>query len=100
MKVKPVSVMIKPSTSKGKKKMAVFVMSDGTREIVHFGQAGASDFTQHKDEERKKRYLDRHRTREDWNNPLTAGSLSRWILWNLPTLKDSISNFKKRFKLK
>ena len=100
MRIKPVSVVIKPSSLKSKKKMAVFVMSDGTRETVHFGQAGASDFTKNKDEERKKRYLDRHRERENWNDPLTPGALSRWILWNLPTLKDSILDFKKRFSLK
>ena len=28
---------------------------------VYFGQAGASDFTQHKNEDRKKRYIDRHK---------------------------------------
>ena len=100
MSVKPVSVIIKPSTVKTQKKMAVFTMNDGTRRTVHFGQAGASDFTKNKDEERKKNYLDRHRARENWNDPLTKGALSRWILWNLPTLKASIEDFKKRFKLK
>jgi len=98
--MKPVSVVIKPSTMKTKKKTAIFTMDDGTRRIVHFGQAGASDFTKNKDEKRKENYLDRHRERENWNDPLTPGSLSRFILWNLPTLRESISDFKKRFNLK
>ena len=36
---------------------------------VYFGQAGASDFTIHKDEERKQRYRDRHKKNEAkfWN---------------------------------
>ena len=50
------------------------------------------------DEERKQRYLDRHRARENWNDFMSAGSLSRWILWNRPTLRASISYYKKRFK--
>ena len=52
------------------------------KKSMHFGQAGASDFTIHKDTERKNRYLDRHSKHEDWNNPLTAGFWARWILWN------------------
>ena len=31
---------------------------------------------------------------------MTAGSLSRYILWNKPTLKGSISDYRKRFNLK
>jgi hypothetical protein len=71
----------------------------GSEKIVSFGQAGASDFTKHKDEDRKQNYLTRHKATEDWTNPLTPGALSRWILWNKPTLKESILDFKKRFKL-
>jgi len=41
--------------------------------------------------------MNRHRTRENWNNPMSAGSLSRWILWNKPTLKASISDYKRKF---
>ena len=66
---------------------------------THFGAKGMSDYTIHKDIERKKRYIDRHIKNENWNDPTTPGALSRWILWNLPTLKDSIKDFKKRFDL-
>jgi hypothetical protein len=90
------SVVIKPSTNPKKKLMAVF--SD-PKKTIHFGAAGASDFTINKDDARKKRYLDRHRTNEDWSDPRTAGALSRWILWNKPTRRASISDFKRRFSL-
>ena len=73
---------------------------DQAQETTHFGSTGMSDFTIHKDPKRKERYLDRHRKREDWNAYMTAGALSRWILWNKPTLKASIADYKKRFKLK
>ena len=70
------------------------------KKVIHFGAAGMSDFTKHRDPKRKERYLKRHQAREDWNNPLTAGALSRWILWNKETLKASIEDFENRFKLK
>jgi hypothetical protein len=31
------------------------------------------------------------------NNPMRAGYLSLYILWNLPSLKASIEDYKKRF---
>ena len=89
-------VIIQPSTNPKKKLMAIF--SD-PKKTIHFGAAGASDYTINKDDARKKLYLDRHRKREDWSDPRTAGALSRWILWNLPTRRASISDFKSRFNL-
>ena len=92
-------VVIKRSTKEAKKYMAVFY--DGSKKVktTHFGAAGMSDYTKHKDPERKQRYLKRHRTRETWSNPMSAGSLSRWILWNLPTLTASKADYKRRFHL-
>jgi cation diffusion facilitator CzcD-associated flavoprotein CzcO len=96
-----VFVEIKPSTTKAKKLMAIFYDEKKKKiKTVHFGQKGFSDFPSHKDKSRKERYLTRHEKRENWNDYMTAGSLSRWILWNKPTLKASISDYKKRFNLK
>ena len=94
-------VEIKPSTQKDKKLMAIFYDDDGKKKkTTHFGAKGMSDFTIHKDKERKQRYLDRHKARENWNDYMSAGALSRYLLWNKPTLKASIADYKKRFKLK
>ena len=68
------------------------------KKTVSFGAAGMSDFTKHKDPERKQRYLNRHKSRENWNDPTTAGYLSRWILWNKPTITESIKDTNNRFK--
>lgn len=92
-----VQVSIKPSTRAGYKKMAVFKSSDGKRKTTHFGAAGMSDFTKHKDPARMQRYLARHRKRENWNDPYSAGSLSRWILWNKPSFRASVTDYKRRF---
>jgi len=93
-------MIIEKGTAK-KKLKAIFYDDKGKRiKTVQFGSKGMSDFTINKDKERKQRYLDRHRKRENWNDPMTAGALSRWLLWNRPTLRASISDFKKRFNLK
>lgn len=83
------------SPNPNKKYRAVF--DDGTH--ADFGAVGYSDFIFLKDEKRKKAYLDRHRARENWNDYKSAGALSRWILWNLPTFEASVSAYKRRFGL-
>ena len=90
------SVVIKRSTNPKKKLMAEF---SNPKKTIHFGSAGMTDFTLSKETDRKKRYLARHRKNENWNDPRTAGALSRWILWNLPTRQASIADFKRRFNL-
>jgi hypothetical protein len=80
-------------------KLKATFRSQGREYSTKFGRQGMSDFTKHKDEERKQRYLDRHKANENWNKPDTAGALSRWILWNKPTLRESIQDYKERFGL-
>ena len=95
----PVSVQFHPSTRTSKKIMAVFTLDNGRTRTVHFGAAGASDYTQHRDLVRKQRYLARHAPREHWDKPMTAGALSRWILWNKPTLHSSTHDYTRRFSI-
>ena len=73
--------------------------SKGKIKSVHFGDSRYSDFTKHKDNKRKNSYLDRHETREDWSmkGVKTAGFWSRWLLWNQPTIRESISDINRRF---
>ena len=94
-------VVIKKSTNPKKKLMAVFSASGSSRtKTTHFGQAGAPDYTKTKDKERKRLYILRHRQRENWNSPTTAGALSKHILWNKESRSASINDFKRRFNLK
>ena len=66
---------------------------------IYFGAAGYSDFTQHKNEERKNRYILRHEKNENWTKSGidSAGFWSRWLLWNKPSIKSSYQDIKKRF---
>jgi len=99
---KPVSVRIEESPNKEKKMVAYFFDDEGKKvKTTHFGARGMSDYTQHKDPKRMKRYLARHgKMGEDWKDPTTAGALSRWILWGKPSLRESFNDYKKRFRLK
>jgi hypothetical protein len=67
--------------------MAIF--PDGA--VVRFGRKGYSDYTLHKDPERMKRYLTRHRRRENWtrSGAKTAGFWSRWFLWSEPNFQEA-----------
>ena len=91
-------IKIVKSTRPEKKYMAIFE-KNGRRKTTHFGAFGMSDFTKHRDVSRKKRYLARHKKNENWNNPTSAGALSALILWNKPTLKASIADYKRKFHL-
>jgi hypothetical protein len=88
---------LRKSTRKDKKHMLV----DDEDNKIHFGAHGYSDYTIHNDEKRKRNYLARHKTNEDWTikNGITAGFLSRWILWNRESIDLSLNDIKKKFKI-
>ena len=87
-------------TKSNKDKKKYMVVVDG--KTIHFGQEGASDFTINKDPERKKRYIVRHKKRENWNKSgiKTAGFWAKHILWNKDTIDASKKNTEKTFKIK
>jgi hypothetical protein len=91
-------ISLKKSGRRGKKYVAV--LEDGlVRHTVHFGAAGYTDFTINKSEEKKAAYIARHQVTEDWDDPRTAGFWSRWLLWNKPTLRESLADLRRRFRL-
>ena len=90
---------VKRSDRKDKKLVATFT-TNGKEKEIHFGAKGYSDYTIHKDPERRKRYLDRHRKNENWSKADTPGSLAKHLLWGQSTsLKKNIQDFKKKFNL-
>ncbi len=46
------------------------------KKTVSFGAAGMSDYTKHQDAERKERYINRHRKKEDWNKTSLQASVA------------------------
>lgn len=106
--------IIKSSNDK-KKYEAHFLTDNDKIKIVRFGQANARDFTlinnksnpfylpDMKDRNKvKSAYYKRHYKRENklWNSsPMSPAALSKLILWNKPTFKESLKYYKDKFKL-
>jgi len=95
-----------------KKYKAVFKQDSGREKSVTFGASGYRDYTlmsskgskfyiaDKKERDKvKSNYIDRHSKNENHNSPMTAGALSRHLLWNKPTFGGSLKDFKKRFNL-
>ena len=87
-------IIISKSKNKDKKYDARI---DG-KKTVSFGAAGYSDYSVHKNPERKQRYIDRHKKNENWNDHTTAGFFAKNIFWNKPTIAASITDTNNRFK--
>jgi hypothetical protein len=81
------------------------MIEEGKHErIINFGAAGYEDFTTHKDSDRRDFYISRHKTSEEkfWghNKELTPAYLSRWILWEKPSLDEAIRFVEKQRGIK
>ncbi len=87
-------VTIQRSKKKDKKFDAII---EG-KKTVSFGAKGYSDYTIHKDPERKQNYVTRHKKNEDWSDPTTARFYAKHVLWNKPTLQESVKDINKRCK--
>lgn len=76
-----------------KKFSAVFFDKEGKKlKTVKFGARGYSDYTQHHDKERMRRYVDRHEKREDWTRAgkYSPGFWSKHLLWSKPSFTDAL----------
>lgn len=63
------------------KKWDVYIPTENGRlKKVSYGAAGMSDYTKHKDKERRERYRSRH-VRDHIDNPYKPGFWSWWHLW-------------------
>ena len=91
------SIIILSNSSRKEKKFMVKI----NNKTVHFGAKGYSDYTKHKDINRKQRYINRHKKRENWNKSgiNTAGFWSRWLLWGEPTIQKSIKKIENKFNV-
>lgn len=70
--------------------------------VVNFGASGYEDFTTHKDRARMERYTKRHAPTEDWTKKglSTPGFWAKHLLWNKPSLDQSIKDVEGKFGVK
>ncbi len=99
-KIKPFT-LYKSKTST--KKWDVYVPTKtGRLKKVSYGAAGMSDYTKHKDKERRERYRNRHK-KDRIYDPYSPGFWSWWHLWGRSSdsktaFKQSVSLAKKLLK--
>lgn len=89
---------IKHSTRKDKKFMITF---SNPKKTIHFGSKNSKTYLDHKDNKKRENYILRHQVNENWNDPLTAGALSYYILWGPSTdLYTNLKTYLKHFNNK
>jgi len=93
-----VSITRTPTAKKSFK--AVFKQDNGRSKTIRFGTESNFTLNADKTERDRKNYIARHKVNENFNKPMTAGSLSRHLLWgDTRSLNKNIASFKKKFKL-
>jgi len=101
------SIILKKSRRPNKK----FVVENDDKKI-YFGDSNYRDFLLMNDktskyyeqdkterEKVKNNYRQRHKN-DNLENPMSAGALSYYLLWNKPSLRKSISDYEKKFNIK
>jgi len=95
-----IKMIIQKGTAKNKKFKAIFYDGDKKIKTTQFGDNRYQDYTQHKDKERRSKYLERHKKDLSKGDYKSAGYLSYYLLWGDSTsLNTNIKKYKKMFKL-
>lgn len=94
-------VTVRRSDRPTKKLVAIFE----PRRVVHFGARGYGDFTTYSRQGRaiarakRAQYVARHGAAEAWTDPARPATLSRYILWEKPTVREAVAAFRRRFRV-
>lgn len=91
------------SHRRDKKLAATFGDGRGRTVTVHFGARPYADYTTYYRaspalaRRRRALYIRRHGAAEAWTDPLAPGTLSRYILWEHPTVPRAVAEYRRRF---
>jgi hypothetical protein len=102
--------LVKANDKKHKWEVKLYNTETKKMNTVKFGAYGMKDYTIYNKEEgkkiadtKKKAYIARHSGMgEDWTKEgiNTAGFWSRWLLWEKPTIEESLKALIKKFNIK
>lgn len=97
------SITDNPNASKDNKRLlAIFYdTADGKTKSVKFGMYNsAGTYLDTGDDNKKKNYIARHsKLNENWTNIMSAGGLSRWILWEYTDINNIKKLLNKKFNI-
>jgi hypothetical protein len=88
----------KATDNKHKWVMTLFNTKTNKMNNIKFGAKGYDDFTITKDEKRKRLYQIRHQN-DNLEKENSPGALSMFILWNKPTIEESLKDYLKYFNI-
>jgi hypothetical protein len=96
-------VIIKLSDRKDKRYMAVFYDKEKKVKTTHFGYKDKDGFgntyIDHKNDTLKDAWIKRHQVNGTFEDYMTASSLAYHILWSKKTFRESLADYKRKFKL-
>jgi len=91
-------VIIKPSTNKDKKLMAVFYDGDKKVKTIHFGLKGSTTYLDTGDKKLREAYRARHKKVYDKSPPMSASRLSYEIIWGeTQDINKNTASYKKKY---
>lgn len=94
-------IQILNSQRREKKYKAIFYNSDRFPvKTTHFGSKTGNTYNCHHDDDIKTNWLARHEVNGTFDDFVSASALSRWLLWNRPSLSASFKHYLKKFNLK
>jgi len=99
--IKELIIKDNPNGKKDKKRLiAFFLMKDGKTRQKKFGSYGSYSFSDGAEEKIRNNYIKRHsKLNEDWNDIFSAGSLSRYILWEFKSNNEIEKFYNRKFKI-
>lgn len=100
--IKELNIVDNKNGSKDKKRLvAVFKFEDGKKKNIKFGSFNSITFFDIGDEQRKENYIKRHKAlgTENWNNILSAGALSKLVLWQFENAQSIEKYINRKFKI-
>ena len=99
MNIKQLIIKDNPNAPKDRKRaIAFFIMDDGKTKKKKFGQyQSKGTFFDGSSEEKKNAYIKRHQVRENWDDIMSAGALSKEVLWTDTNRSKIEKNINRKF---
>jgi len=99
--IKELVIKDNPNSMKDKKRLvAHFIMKNGKTKSKKFGMyKSAGTYADGATDEKRNQYIARHQKRENWNDIFSAGSLSRYVLWEFRSNNDIEKFYNREFRI-
>lgn len=89
---------IRKTKKTGKKYEAVFHTDTGREKIIPFGNKEEEDYTQSRNKDMKEFYDFKCKNKDKWKDLMSKYALEKYVLWNKPSLKMAVNDYRRRLK--